>query len=78
MRRTGRCSSLSGAHERSSATPSSTWSTPAPLTPAMSRPFPAIAMDDCRQLHGTDEWVDIESQVQTATAIALTATSWTA
>ncbi len=29
-------------------------------------------------LHGTDEWVDIDSQVQVATIVALTAASWTA
>jgi acetylornithine deacetylase len=29
-------------------------------------------------LHGTDEWVDIESLVQTATVAALAAAAWTA
>ena len=28
-------------------------------------------------LHGTDEWVDVESLVQTATVVALTAAAWT-
>lgn len=29
-------------------------------------------------LHGTDEWVDIDSQVQAASVVALTAAAWTA
>ena len=29
-------------------------------------------------LHGTDEWVDIDSLVNTATVVALTAAGWTA
>jgi acetylornithine deacetylase len=29
-------------------------------------------------LHGTDEWVDVETLVQTATVVALTAAEWTA
>jgi acetylornithine deacetylase len=29
-------------------------------------------------IHGTDEWVDIDSQVQTATVVALTTAAWTA
>jgi acetylornithine deacetylase len=28
-------------------------------------------------LHGTDEWVDIETLVETATAVALSAAAWT-
>ena len=29
-------------------------------------------------LHGTDEWVDVETLVQTATVVALAAAEWTA
>jgi acetylornithine deacetylase len=29
------------------------------------------------ELHGTDEWVDVETLVQTATVVALTAAAWT-
>jgi acetylornithine deacetylase len=29
-------------------------------------------------LHGTDEWVDVDSLVQTATVVALTTAGWTA